>query len=716
MTLAPALRLWRACRYPLLVVALSRLVVVMLFAMEGWVTRPHGDGRRAAADAARPRLLGRHLVPLDRRPRLRPDDRPRRQRGVPAALPAAPARTAHRSRRSSTWCGSAPRPRPRSWPSACACSTSSPNERFGRAIARRTVLFLSISPLAFVFSAVYAESLFLVLAAGTFLLAERGRFLGAVGRSAALGVLTRPVGLALVPALALDGLGRARGPLEARRCRSRCCRWPRPLFPAYLWWETGDLLAQTHAQARGWGRSLGLPPLVIWNAFTGPVLDRHELRFLVHICFALVWTVMLVELWKRRDEVPIPYLLFAAGCVLLPFAAGSLVSAGRIGMLGFPLFWALAILGPPRGHRHDGQGRLAGAHGRADLRDLRHTARSRREPPGGAPARAHRRVGPDQLQRVHGERALRRRGRLLRPRRARSERAAPSPRRPIAAPFLARALAADLRALWERLGRPAPFTVAEIGPGDGSLAAGLAAELADLPLDARAVRARGRDARPGAGPRSRGARRRARRAVGRQRRDRRQRGARRLPGASPALARRAARRRSAPTGASAGRPARRPAVSAIRCSPPASRRGRRPRVRRLAGAGRAAARARARARARRARSRSTTARPGAGRYERPVPRLRTYLGGMAGGDPLAAPGHAGHHGRRRLRRRARAPARPRACARRSTSPQPEWLLAHGAAAGDRELPRHAAERLWLEALSDPQGSGSAFRVLVQERE
>ena len=40
------------------------------------------------------------------------------------------------------------------------------DERFGRTIARRTVLFLSISPLAFVFSAVYAESLFLVLVDG----------------------------------------------------------------------------------------------------------------------------------------------------------------------------------------------------------------------------------------------------------------------------------------------------------------------------------------------------------------------------------------------------------------------------------------------------------------------------------------------------------------------------------------------------------------------
>ena len=84
------------------------------------------------------------------------------------------------------------------------------DERFGRTIARRTVLFLSISPLAFVFSAVYAESLFLVLATGTFLLAERRRFVGA-SVLGALGVLTRPVGLALAPALIWMAWGEREG-------------------------------------------------------------------------------------------------------------------------------------------------------------------------------------------------------------------------------------------------------------------------------------------------------------------------------------------------------------------------------------------------------------------------------------------------------------------------------------------------------------------------
>ena len=54
---------------------------------------------------------------------------------------------------------------------------------------------------------------------------------------------------------------------------------------------------------------------------------------------------------------------------------------------------------------------------------------------------------------------------------------------PTLVPLFAQALAADLRERWESLGRPAPFTVCEVGPGDGTLAAGLAAALSDLPLE-----------------------------------------------------------------------------------------------------------------------------------------------------------------------------------------------------------------------------------------
>jgi SAM-dependent MidA family methyltransferase len=105
---------------------------------------------------------------------------------------------------------------------------------------------------------------------------------------------------------------------------------------------------------------------------------------------------------------------------------------------------------------------------------------------------------------------------------------------------------------------------------------------------------------------------------------------------------------------------------------------------------------------------------GALRYERPLPRLRTYVGGMAGGDPLAAPGTQDitvdvDFGA------LRAAGEVEGLLTTLDIPQPEWLLGHGAEAAIERLPRHAADRLWLEALSDPHGSGAAFRVLVQER-
>jgi hypothetical protein len=43
--------------------------------------------------------------------------------------------------------------------------------------------------------------------------------------------------------------------------------------------------------------------------------------------------------------VPAEYLIFAALLILLPTTGGLIVSMGRFGMVGFPLFWALADLG-----------------------------------------------------------------------------------------------------------------------------------------------------------------------------------------------------------------------------------------------------------------------------------------------------------------------------------------------------------------------------------
>ena len=283
---------------------------------------------------------------------------------------------------------------------------------------------------------------------------------------------------------------------------------------------------------------------------------------------------------------------------------------------------------------------------------------------------------------------------------------------PIAAPFLARALGSDLRGLWQRMGRPAPFTLVEIGPGDGALAAGLAAELADLPLDlVLCERASGMLAQAQARLPA------ARRVELAQ-----------LAGVSGAIVANEvhdacpSHRLRWPdellVGVGAdGRFAWTPGPPAGKLGEPLRAAGVEP----LAGAEYDVSpqqadlqRTLARALARGAVVALDYGEAGAGRYTRPLPSLRTYLGGMTGGDPLAAPGTQDitvdvDFGA------VRAAGEAEGLRTTLDGPQPEWLREHGAAAAIAALPRHDAERLWLEALSDPEGSGAAFRVLVQER-
>ena len=284
---------------------------------------------------------------------------------------------------------------------------------------------------------------------------------------------------------------------------------------------------------------------------------------------------------------------------------------------------------------------------------------------------------------------------------------------PIAAPFFARAVAGDLRAAWERHGRPEPFTLVEVGPGDGTLAAGLAAELADLPLDL-VLCERGAGMLAQAQARVPAARTLELAQLG---------GvhgailANEVHDACPAHRLRwphellvgvaPDRRFQLVPGPAAGR-----LGDALRAAGVAPRAGAEYDV--------APAQAELQGTLARALARGVLmvldyGEAGAARYERPIPRLRSYLGGVAGGDPLSAPGTQDitvdvDFGA------VRAAGEAEGLRTTLDTAQSEWLLARGAGEAVAQLPRHDRERLWLEALSAPHGSGAAFRVLVQERE
>jgi hypothetical protein len=212
--------------------------------------------------------------------------------------------------------------------------------RFDEGMARRTVLYLAIFPLTFVFSLPYAESLFLLLVLGAFALTWHGRWWwGCVAAAGA--AIARPTGIALLPALAWR-LWRTGERRPVRYLPLLLIPAAEVAFFGFLWWRTGDVLASAHAQERGWGRGVSVLPIVFGQAAWDAVSGGH-LRFLVHAAFTLVWCFLIY--WGWRMKLPGEYLIYSALLILLPTTGGLLVSMGRFGMVGFPMFWALADLG-----------------------------------------------------------------------------------------------------------------------------------------------------------------------------------------------------------------------------------------------------------------------------------------------------------------------------------------------------------------------------------
>ena len=267
---------------------------------------------------------------------------------TPAFFPLYPMLlgAAHRSCRAPTW-PARRRPLDRSSRWRCACSTGSRASGSARRWRRPAILYLAISPLAFIFSTVYAESLFLLLAvarsccsSGAASCWRRRRRAGAAGR---------PVGIMLAPAFAYR-ISRERRP-PARPAPSaaagRCCCCPRPSSASCS--TCGGAPATRSPRCtprRAAGARRGVPA-----GADGADLHRARCcrRTSCATCaprFVLLWLGLLVVLFRRG----------ATGC---RWSTGSSPPASSPcpsrparcsrpaadGLMGFPLFWALAMLG-----------------------------------------------------------------------------------------------------------------------------------------------------------------------------------------------------------------------------------------------------------------------------------------------------------------------------------------------------------------------------------
>ena len=186
----------------------------------------------------------------------------------------------------------------------------------------------------------YGESLFLLLAVATFVLAERGR-LGWAAVVSGLALLTRAQGIALLPALAVFAW---RSDRRARNLALLLVPIAMFLvFPLVLELWIGHGLAFVDAQ-KLWERSLaplgplgGLVQAIGEGDVVGPVL-------------AVAMVALAVLSWRVLGA---PYGLYALAALAIPMALpserlGGLYSFPRFALVAFPCLVALAVLGRDR--------------------------------------------------------------------------------------------------------------------------------------------------------------------------------------------------------------------------------------------------------------------------------------------------------------------------------------------------------------------------------
>jgi hypothetical protein len=226
-------------------------------------------------------------------------------------------------------------------------------EKLGEQDARRALVYLALFPMTIFLQAAYSESFIMLFALAAFVLAEQGRFVWA-GLAIGLALLTHPTAVALIPVVAL---------IAWPSLRSLAKLVPGlALFAAYpllLWQQIGDPWAWSGAEKTVWGRQLSAagPLGGIWRALTRWHPIRTDVRHAIIVniecwAFLLLFVALTVVVWRRLGAA---YGLFAALSLAFPLSSPPtdwpLESLPRFGLVVFPFFLALAVLGRrPRVH------------------------------------------------------------------------------------------------------------------------------------------------------------------------------------------------------------------------------------------------------------------------------------------------------------------------------------------------------------------------------
>jgi hypothetical protein len=228
----------------------------------------------------------------------------------------------------------------------------------GREAARLAVLVTALAPMAFFFSAVYSEALYLALSVGVFWCARQGRWAW-VGVLGALAGATRSAGLVLVlPVMILYLYGpredrapdfspgrRRLGGIRYRVRRDALWLLALPLgivaYMTYLGLAGGSALEPFHAQ-EVWNRQFAGPYVAVWDAARAAFDGARQLLSFQrrHVYFKLAGGDPTVS--AEHNVVLFVFLLAALPAIVgvlrrLPLAYGAYVLAALALPLSYPV-------------------------------------------------------------------------------------------------------------------------------------------------------------------------------------------------------------------------------------------------------------------------------------------------------------------------------------------------------------------------------------------